>query len=223
MRVLIVDDEPEVRDVLVRALEREGHRTLTAGSLEEATSQLHAPDLDLVVLDLGLPDGSGVTLCRSLRSTRPALPILVLTARSEVSQRVEALDAGADDFLAKPFAIAELRARVRALGRRASAARASSPPPRMFADAVIDLATRSAHRGGDVVTLSTREWAILDALSAREGRVVSRSTILEDVWGEVTDGGAASLEVLVSRIRRKLGDDVVRTVRGEGYALGSDR
>ena len=118
MRVLVVDDDPDVRSVLERALERDGHVVACATDLSSARAALAAHETDVIVLDLGLPDGSGVELCRTLRAERETIPVLVVTARSEVTRRVEALDAGADDFLAKPFAVAELRARVRALGRR---------------------------------------------------------------------------------------------------------
>ena len=217
MRILVVDDDADLRDLLRRALEREGHLVRTAGTLAEARRAGDAQS-DLLVLDLGLPDGSGLELCRALRDFGSAVPILVLTADSEVATRVELLDAGADDFLGKPFAVAELRARVRALGRR----RGSAPPrATLVLDEVrLDIAARRAERGDASVALTAREWSILEALAARDGRVVARSTLLEETWGEATDSAASSLEVLIARIRRKLGPDVVRTVRGEGYALG---
>lgn len=219
MRILVVDDDADLRDLLRRALEREGHVVLTAGTLAQARRASDAQSADLVVLDLGLPDGSGLELCRELRDAGAGLPILVLTADSEVATRVELLDAGADDFLGKPFAVAELRARVRALGRRRGSA-----PPRATTIAIddvrLDIAARRAERGDAPVALTAREWSILEALATRDGRVVGRATLLEETWGEATESAAASLEVLVARIRRKLGADVVRTVRGEGYALG---
>ena len=219
MRILIVDDDAEVRRLLVQALERDGYSLATAASLAAAHAALVERPADLLVLDLGLPDGSGVELCRALRRANDGVPILVLTARSEVAKRVEALDAGADDFLAKPFALAELRARVRALGRRR--ARGVVALQLAFGDVAVDLATRSARRAGSMIAMTSREWSILDALAAREGRLVSRSVLLDEVWGEATEQTSASLEVLVGRIRRKLGLSAVRTVRGEGYALGA--
>ena len=218
MRVLVVDDDPDVRSVLERALERDGHVVACATDLSSARAALAAHETDVIVLDLGLPDGSGVELCRTLRAERETIPVLVVTARSEVTRRVEALDAGADDFLAKPFAVAELRARVRALGRRRAlplvACRWAGGP------VVLDLGARRATRDGCAVVLTPREWAILDALVTREGRVVQRAMLLEEVWGDRDDTHRASLEVLVARIRRKLGEEVVRTIRGEGYAMG---
>lgn len=219
MRVLIVDDEVELLSVVTRALQQDGHAVRTARDLTAAREEA-AGGADVVVLDLSLPDGLGLTLCRELRAARSQVPILVLTAHSEVARRVEALDAGADDFLAKPFAVAELRARVRALGRR-------GPLPRGLnyrqGDLELDFAARHASRSGDEVPVTAREWAILEVLAMRAGRLVPRTELLEGVWGEASESAGGSLEVLVARLRRKLGGDVIRTVRGEGYALGEER
>lgn len=218
MRVLVIDDDPEVRALLVRALERDGHSIVEAHDLGSARSALAQAPADVVVLDLGLPDGSGIDLCRTLRAERDGVPVLVITARSEVSMRIQALDAGADDFLGKPFALVELRARVRVLGRRRTTPLAIAVL--RLGEAEIDIAARSATRGGSRVAVTPREWAILEALAARRGRVVNRAALLEEVWGDAGDSQSASLEVLVARMRRKLGDGVIRTLRGEGYALG---
>ncbi len=220
MRVLVVDDDPDVRYVLERALQRDGHAVATAVDLASARAALEASDTDVIVLDLGLPDGSGVDLCRALRAERETVPVLVVTARSEVARRVEALDAGADDFLAKPFAIAELRARVRALGRRRVVPLVTSVVT--LGAVVLDLSARRATREGKVVPMSPREWAILESLTARAGRVVSRFAMIEEIWGDRDEAHGASLEVLIARIRRKLGDDLIRTARGEGYAMGRE-
>lgn len=217
MRLLIVDDDVEVRHLLVRALERDGHLVTAVASARDARRALGEGTIDLVVLDLALPDGTGVELCRELRRTRAPLPVLMLTAHSEVATRVESLDAGADDFLGKPFAVAELRARVRALGRRRG--RSLGAVSIEHGELHVELASRRATRAGVELSLTPREWAILDALAARGGHVVSRSELLEEVWGESTEAAESSLEVLVGRIRRKLGEGVVRTIRGEGYAL----
>jgi two-component system, OmpR family, response regulator len=221
MRVLVVDDEADVLSVVTRALARDGHVVSTATSLATARKALD-PCVELVVLDLGLPDGSGLELCRWLREDGSTVPVLLLTALSQVSNRVVGLDAGADDFLAKPFAVAELRARVRALGRRASLPRAS-----MYAHGGVrlDFAGRAASRDGGPVALTSREWAILELLAGRAGRVVSRTELLEAVWGDGSETAANSLEVLVARLRRKLGADCITTLRGQGYSLakGSSR
>ncbi|HMJ14925.1 MAG TPA: response regulator transcription factor [Polyangiaceae bacterium] len=217
MRVLVVDDHAELLDLVGRALARDGHSVLTAQSAAEARTALAQNTVDLLVLDLGLPDGSGQDLCRSVRKSGNAAPILVLTAQSAVSSRVECLDAGADDYLSKPFAVAELRARVRALGRRAVSVRTFVYERNGI---FLDFAARRARVNGEEAPVTAREWSILELLAARSGRVVNRAEVLESVWGEVTDATSASLEVLVARIRRKLSSNVIRTVRGEGYALG---
>ena len=218
VRVLVIDDDADVRSVLLRALERDGHAVSGARDLAEAQRAMESGPLDVIVLDVGLPDGSGIDLLRTLRAERETTPVMVVTARSEVARRVEALDAGADDFLGKPFAVAELRARVRALGRRRVSSLAT--PILTIDDASVDLNARLATRHQEAVSITPREWAILDALAARRGRVVARSVILEEVWGEGGETHQASLEVLVAHIRKKLGERVLRTVRGEGYALG---
>ncbi|MEY4579867.1 MAG: hypothetical protein RL701_4570 [Pseudomonadota bacterium] len=220
MHLLVVDDDAELRDLLLRALTRDGHVVIGSPTVESARHTLTECRPDLVVLDLALPDGSGIDLCRELRQARNSIPILMLTAHSEVAIRVDSLDAGADDFLAKPFAVAELRARVRALGRRRALGAA---PAAIFErdELKLDLAGRRASRGQQTVELTAREWVVLEALAARPGRVVSRTEVLDQGWGEATEQAAASLEVLIGRIRRKLGADLIRTVRGEGYALES--
>lgn len=216
MELLLVDDSLEVLDLVQRALERDGHEVRLATTIARAREQIAAAHPDVLILDVALPDGTGIDLCRVLRSEGVRCPILLLTAHGEVPKRVAGLDAGADDFLAKPFAIAELRARVRALGRRGPIDR---PTAIELADTRLDLAARRAVRGGADVPLTAREWAVLELLVARRGRVVPRSTILEMVWGEISDGANSSLDVIMGRIRRKLGPNALRTVRGEGYAV----
>jgi len=215
MRVLVVDDEAEVRSVVARALRADGHAVTTAEDLASARERI-AEGTELVVLDLRLPDGFGLTLCRELRAEGSTVPILLLTALSQVALRVEGLDSGADDFLAKPFAVAELRARVRALGRRGTLPRGLTYT---LEDVVLDFAGRHAMRAGKDVAITAREWAILEMLVRRAGRVVSRLELLECVWGESSETASSSMEVLVGRLRRKLGSDLIRTLRGEGYAL----
>lgn len=217
MRILIVDDNEELQDLVGRSLASDGNETVGATSVSEAWRELTANHVDLVVLDLGLPDGTGIALCRELRQARSTLPILVLTANRAVSTRVECLDAGADDYLGKPFAVAELRARVRALARRAQS---STRAPLCIGDCRLDFAARSAVVAGRQAPVTTREWAILELLMTRRGSIVTREELLQSAWRRVDDSARTSLDVLISRIRRKLGAGVVRTVRGEGYALG---
>lgn len=215
MRVLLTEDEPDIASVVARALTRDGHVVSTASSLEEARMAL-VRGTDLLLLDLSLPDGSGLTLCREIRAAGAALPILILTALSHVELRVEGLDAGANDYLTKPFAIPELRARVRALGRRA-------PIPRSFVhvqdDVRLDFSGRRASRAGRQIPVTSHEWAILEVLVSRRGDVVSKLELLENVWGESGDAASNSLEVLVSRLRKKFGTDLIQTLRHQGYCF----
>lgn len=219
MRILVVDDESEVADLVARVLRREGHAVREASSLAEAHDLLVEAPADLIVLDLLLGDGSGIDLCATLRRRGERMPILLLTAHGEVPRRVAGFEAGADDFLAKPFAVAELRARVRALGRRGPIARAAVV---RVGDVEIDLSARRATRDGHAVPITAREWALIELFAAHRGRMIPRTEILESVWGDAGDAASASLDVLIGRIRRKLGPPVVRTVRGEGYAFGID-
>ena len=213
----MIEDHNEVSELVARALEKDGHRVAGARSVSEADARMLADDFDALVLDLGLPDGDGLAWCRRIRADGVAIPILVLTAQSAVATRVAGLDAGADDFLAKPFAVAELRARVRALGRRGTLQR----PNEVRSGAVhLDFAARLARVDAREVPLTSREWGIVELLVSRGGRVVPRTDILDSLWGEASGTAEASLEVIVGRIRKKLGADFIRTVRGEGYAAG---
>ena len=217
MRILVVDDNEELQDLVGRSLASDGNQTVGATNVAEAWRELESSRVDLVVLDLGLPDGTGIALCRRLRQARSTLPILVLTANRAVATRVECLDAGADDNLGQPFAVAELRARVRARARRTQA---SEREPLAIGDCRLDFAARSAVVAGRQAPITTREWAILELLMTRRGSIVTREELLQSAWRRVDDSARTSLDVLISRIRRKLGAGVVRTVRGEGYALG---
>lgn len=216
MRVLLTEDEPDIAHVVARALVRDGHVVSIAGSMREAREGL-ARGTDLLVLDLGLPDGSGLTLCRELRAQHSQLPILILTAQSQSELRVEGLDAGANDYLPKPFAIPELRARVRALGRRAPV---TGSPVYTHEDLRIDFTGRRALKAGQQLPVTSREWAILEVLISRRGAPVTRTELLENVWG---DGGCElasnSLDVLVARLRRKFGSELIQTVRHQGYCF----
>lgn len=219
MRVLVIDDDPDVRSVVARALEGDGHALVTASTLKGARDAV-GEGVDLVVLDLGLPDGRGLELCRELREVGSSIPILILTAMTAVATRVEGLDAGADDFLSKPFAVAELRARVRALGRRRELPRQLTY---VHGSVRLDLAGRRATRDGRDVPVTAREWSILEVLAGRAGRVVPRDELLEGVWGDITETAAGSLEVLIARLRRKLGSELIETLRGRGYMLLTPR
>jgi len=219
--VVLVEDDPETRSFVARALREEGLEVRATGRVETARALVREEDVDLVVLDVGLPGASGLELCAEMRREGLDVPVLMLTAHSDVGSRVEGLETGADDYLGKPFALAELRARVRALLRRPR----TEPPETIleWAGVRVDVRRRRASRGGEELPLTRRELDLLARLLKARGAVVARETLLEDVWGHDTPEAAASLEVIVSRLRRKLprGADgsLVRNVRGVGYAL----
>jgi DNA-binding response OmpR family regulator len=220
VNVLIVDDHAELLELVGRALENDAHSVRTVGTYTDARLELERARPDLAIVDLGLPDGSGEALCAEIHQKKLAAAILVLTAQSAVTSRVRCLDLGADDFLGKPFAVAELRARVRALARRARRGPVATVSTKNLG---LDFARRRASVNGREVALTSREWSILEMLASEStGAVVTRSDLLVGIWGNSDERSAASLEVLIGRIRKKLGVDTVRTVRGEGYAFGSD-
>ena len=223
MRILVVEDSPRVVEVVTSALRKAGHIVEVAGNCAEGDAALGERHFDVAVVDVGLPDGSGLDLCRKVRARGIDVPIMVLTARNEIRDRVDGLDAGADDYLGKPFSVAELTARIRALGRRGPRFAESS---RTYGDLHIDLDRRVVTIASVRAPLTPREFDVVVFLAWREGRVVARDDLLEAVWGEATTSSAASLDVLVTRIRRKLGTDrgeVIRTIRLVGYAWALDR
>jgi DNA-binding response OmpR family regulator len=219
VRILIVEDHAATLAMLGRALREAGHTTEGARDLAGARKMLAGGGYGAIILDWMLPDGSGPDLCREMRRDRDATPVLLLTAKGEVGDRVTGLDSGADDYLRKPFAVAELRARVRALLRRGP--RFESSTVRLHGIQV-RLDERRVFVEGRETHLTSREFAILEILLRHHGRAVSRNTLIQTVWGSDTDGADASLEVLISRMRRKLstgGDDLIQTHRGFGYSL----
>jgi DNA-binding response OmpR family regulator len=218
MKILIIEDSPPTRDLLRRSLEREGHDVTAAARKSTGARLARENTYDLLIVDLMLPDGSGLEICRELRDGHVGSAILILTARGEVGDRIEGLDAGADDYLRKPFALAELHARVRALGRRGTQ-RPSAP---VAAGGVrIDFRARHLQKDGEEVPLTAREWAVLEYLANRSGRVVPRTELLESIWDDTSDAASSSLDVILSRLRRKLkagsgSGCTLRTLRGEG-------
>jgi two-component system OmpR family response regulator len=218
VRVLVVDDHAETRQLLARNLTLASHGVSAAATCAEAQGLLASSSFDVVILDVMLPDGSGIELCAQLRAAEVQVPILLLTARGDVKSRVTGLEAGADDYLPKPFALAELLARVKALGRRGPIVRDRAIT---FGAVVVDLEGRRVRIEGRPVPLTAKELAIVDLLASRRGRVVSRDELIESVWGELTESARGSLEVLVGRIRRKLGPHagLLQTIRGIGYAF----
>jgi two-component system OmpR family response regulator len=202
-------------------LAADGHRVIAVGRSEAAARAVRAGGIAAVVLDVWLPDGDGVDLCRAWRRDGVRVPILMLTARTDVSSRVKGLDAGADDYLGKPFALSELRARLRALLRRGAPAGGEQVLER--GGLRVDFARRQAWAGSTEIPLTRRELDVLERLFWAGGRAVQRDDLLDELWGRSTPEAAASLEVIVARLRRKLeepaGGPLIRTLRGYGYAL----
>jgi two-component system, OmpR family, response regulator MprA len=221
MRVLIVDDERAVRDSLRRALELEGYEVELAGDGEEALERLaQNGEPDAVVLDILMPKMDGLEVCRRLRREGHGLPVLMLTARDEVQNRVAGLDAGADDYVTKPFALEELLARLRALLRRTTS---GSGEVLRFADLELDPKTREVRRGGEPIELTRTEFSLLELFLLNPRQVLTRSVIFERVWGYDFGFSSNSLDVYIGYLRRKseAGDRprLIQTVRGVGYAL----
>ena len=226
MRILVVDDDRAVRESLRRSLEFNGYQVDLASDGQQALDSVTSARPDAMVLDVMMPRLDGLEVCRRLRGTGDDLPILVLTARDLVSDRVAGLDAGADDYLPKPFALEELLARLRALLRRAVAdlngAKTAAPTLR-FADLEMDLGTREVRRGDRWISLTRTEFALLELLLSHPKQVLTRSRILEEVWGYVFPTSGNALEVYVGYLRRKTEQDgeprLIHTVRGVGYVL----
>jgi len=217
MVILVIDDDPELRELLSAALCCDAMSVVTCGTAEEGLQRLRAEPFQLLIVDLELPGMSGQQLIVEVRGNWPRLPILVLTARSAIAAKVSCLDQGADDYLTKPFAVAELRARTRALLRRGGVVSAARSYRR--ASVELDFAARRARFGHKEAPVTAREWAILAVLVEHVGEVVPKAVLVERLWSRADEASQASLEVLIGRIRRKLGDDVLQTVRGIGYRL----
>ena len=216
MRVLVVDDDEAVRSALTHALHRDGYDVSTAPDGTTALAWLLRLRHDAVVLDILMPEPNGLEVCRAIRARGDDIPILMLTARDLVSDRVAGLDAGADDYLAKPFALEELRARLRALLRRTGA----GADLLRFADIELDLAAHRASRRGELLPLTKTEFALLELFLRNPGRVLSRTQLFESVWGYDFGPESNGLWVYISYLRRKMGDPrLIQTVRGLGYVL----
>jgi two-component system response regulator MprA len=222
-RVLVVDDDKAVRESLRRSLEFNGYDVALATDGAEALAGIGATDPDVVIMDVMMPRLDGIEATRALRSARNDVPILVLTARDAVGDRVDGLDAGADDYLTKPFALQELLARLRALLRRVVPAEGGDSEVLTFADLSMDTGSRDVTRAGREIALTRTEFTLLEMFLRRPRRVLERSFILEEVWGYDFPTTANSLEVYVGYLRRKTeveGESrLIHTVRGVGYVL----
>ncbi len=220
MKILMLEDDDRLRSVIVRGLRRSGHTVDLAGTVEEARWLVSETKHDVLVLDVMLPDGDGFSLCRELRAAGNWTPVLMLTARDAVTDRVRGLDAGADDYLVKPFAFAELEARLRALDRRGPSDRPSNI---VVGDLELDPAAHRVTVGSRDVRLTGRQFSLLEFLARRADQVLTRAQILEQVWDWAFDGDPRIIDVYVRSLRQALGSHSrapwIETVRGVGYAL----
>jgi DNA-binding response OmpR family regulator len=217
MRALVVEDDPVIRDAVCRALSREGYAADSVGSAEQAKSALHAEHFDLAIVDIGLPAEDGLQLLRDLRRRGNSLPVLMLTARDGLQDRVSALDLGADDYLTKPFDVPELLARCRALLRRANGVASAQI---QLGALTVDLGRKELLLHGTALDITQREWSVIECLALNAGHIVSKEKLLTAVsgWGEEITPNA--IEVYVSRVRAKLaGAAIIHAVRGLGYRL----
>lgn len=218
MRILLIEDEPLLGEAVQEHIAADGHAVDWVTRLDGARSALRAVNYALVLLDLHLPDGRGLDLLRAIRRNGDPRPVIILTARDQINDRIEGLNAGADDYLVKPFDLNELSARVTAVSRRYS----GNPNPLVHAGGVeIDTAARRVWREDEDVILTRREWAILDLLAHRPKAVVSKQRIEEALYAFGSEIESNTVEVHVSRLRKKLGRQAIETVRGVGYRLGS--
>jgi two-component system copper resistance phosphate regulon response regulator CusR len=223
MRILLVEDDPGVRRFVVKGLREKAYAVDTASTGEDALYQVDINEYDLIILDVMIPAPDGFEVCRRLREAGRRTPILMLTARDAVEDRVTGLDRGADDYLTKPFEFRELLARLRALLRRST----ELHPPRLsVGDLVLDTAAQNATSAGHAISLTHKEYALLEYLVRNAGRVVSRADIAEHVWDETFDPFSNLIEVYINRLRRKIDPDgssgLLQTRRGAGYILKPD-
>ncbi len=216
MRLLVVEDSPALSAQLRQGLADAGFAVDAAMDGEEALHLGETEPYDAVVLDLGLPRVDGLTVLRRWRAAGRTMPVLILTARDSWTEKVEGLNAGADDYLAKPFAMAELVARLNALIRRANGV---AKPEMVFGEIRLDTATRSVSRAGGPVRLTALEYGLFSYLALNAGRPVSKTELTEHLYAQDFDRDSNTLEVIVARLRRKLGDSLIETVRGQGYRL----
>ncbi len=217
MRILLVEDDRMIGDSIRAALRQDGGAVDWVRDGPSAERTLRTEQFDLVLLDLGLPQRDGVEILRAMRSRRDQTPVIVLTARDALQDRVNVLDAGADDYLVKPFELEELAARIRAVTRRKAG---RGEPAIQIGQIRLDPTMRQVTRGGEAVVLSAREYAVLEALMMRPGAILSRAQLEDRLygWGDAIESNAVS--VYVHQLRRKLGNDFIRNVRGVGYYVG---
>lgn len=221
MRILLVEDDPRLASIIKTGFAENGVQVVTVATYAEGKAKATLGSFDVIVLDVMLPGGSGFDLCQELRAAQVATPILMLTARDTVDDRVTGLNVGADDYLTKPFAFRELLARVRALARRRGA---PLPETLKVSDLEVELDAQRVRRAGKSIELTAKEFSLLEFFVLHHGQVVDRAAITAHVWDENHDPFTNVLEVLVRRLRRKIDDEypvkLIQTVRGAGYRFG---
>lgn len=224
MRLLLVEDDPRIARFVAKGLQEQSYAVDVVANGDDALYQVEINDYDVVILDVMIPGKDGFATCRGIRALGKRVPILMLTARDAVGDRITGLDSGADDYLTKPFEFGELLARLRALLRRPNELRQAEI---VAGDLVLDPASQTVKRAGRSIPLTTKEYALLEYLARNAGRVVGRSEIAEHVWDESFDPFSNLIEVYVNRLRRKLSDDtgqsLLQTRRGSGYVLCASR
>ena len=224
MRILVVEDERKISSYLKRGLEEQGYAVDTAFTGVEALDWADSAPYDLIILDILLPEMDGLTVCRELRKRGSRTPILMLTARDSVDDRVNGLDAGADDYLVKPFALKELLARLRAMSRRNAEQPKTSTL--QLADLALDTLTRRVKRGGKLIELTSKEYAVLECLLREPERVLTRTQIAEHVWNYDVFNQSNVVDVYIKNLRRKIDDGfelkLIHTIRGAGYRLSAE-
>ena len=217
MRILLIEDDETLGDAIRDQAVADGHAVDWVTLLADAEAGVEAVAYDLVLLDLMLPDGRGLDFLRARRAAGDKTPVIILTARDQISERIEGLNAGGDDYLVKPFDLSELSARIAAVARRY----AGNPNPILnLAGLQIDLAARTVRQDGALVDLTSREWHILEALARRPGTLISKGQLEERLYGFDDEFESNTIEVHISRLRKKIGRDGIETVRGVGYRMG---
>ena len=222
MKILIVEDEPSLNKIIAKRLKIEAYSVDSACNGKEALAYLDAADYDLLIVDIMMPEMDGLTLVKTLRSRGSQVPVLFLTARDSLQDKVSGLDCGGDDYLVKPFEFEELLARIRSLLRRSNPQQTASPQL-VLADLVLDTRTHQVTRGGTEISLTPKEFAILDYLLRNQGTVLSREQILEHAWDFSYEGASNMVDVYIKTLRKKIDKDfepkLLHTVRGTGYVL----
>lgn len=216
MRILLVEDAEGLGEVIQEQMTAEGHAIDWVQTISHAETSIHTTHYDLILLDLMLPDGSGIDLLKQIRQSGATTPVIILTARDQISDRIKGLNAGADDYLVKPFDLSELSARIAAVARRY----AGNPNPLLQIGALeVDLTKHLVSRAGVAINLTAREWALFEALIQRPGTLLSKAQLEDRLYAFGAEIESNTIEVYISRLRKKLGKDQLETVRGLGYRL----